>query len=625
MPDEPSERAAAPSFDGQLGPGGAPRATVVVPVAADPKHARWRLEQLYRHTETVLFRLVVADCGADAETRRILAETVEAHPNAEVVDAADGGRGAISRGLAAARTDAVVLLDPRVLVTAGWLDRLLAPLVADPAVGLVCPLSNTGAETRVALPAGYSFADVAELVAAHGERRYPDVREASGGCLLVRREVLARACAGELDAQHEGKGLDGLAAACLAAARALGRRAVVADDCYVYDVREPVSDESAPLTARPDLVYDAVYYLPPTAAGVGGMISVVEIVNRLILLGRRATVATVGSWRVACECLFRPLCYASEAAFLAFAPRTRVLVATGYQTVEPVATICRAYGYAPAYFIQDYEGYFGNGVNLSAVARTYAEIPHRIAVSRWVQGLLRDQHGLDSAVIPLGVATDEFYPHRPAVPRLGELRARGRFLVFAMLRGDDRRGAPYLVEAARRLARICPEITFVFAGRYGDGAEGDGRFRLPALDNALGVGLLDRRAMADYLAACDVVVDASLYQGFGMLGIEAMASGTPAVLSRTGGALEYARDGENCLLFAPRDVRGLCDALLRLRADPALAGRLADEGRRTALPFDWTRLAARHAEFFAPLLPERTSCGRPVAAGGRITTIKKGA
>ncbi|HEX5505617.1 MAG TPA: glycosyltransferase, partial [Thermomicrobiales bacterium] len=555
-----------------------------------------------------------------AETRRILAETAEAHPNATLLPgAADGAGDALARALDTTRTAAVVLLDPRTLVTAGWLERLLAPLAADPTIGLVRPLSNAGGTGGVELPDGYGFADAAELIAARGRRRYPTARAVGGGCVLVRRDVLDRAGADGGGGRHPADGPDGIAAAWLAAAYALGLRAALADDCYVYRVGAPsdVGDDglgylrdagTATLPAPPDLVYDAVYYLPPTAAGVGGMISVAEIVNRLILLGQRATVATVGPWQIDCECLFRPLCYAGEWEILAHPPVTKTLVATGHQTVDLVARVCAATGSAAAYFIQDYEGYFDHGAHMEAVAATYARIPHRIVVSRWVQGLLRERHDADSEVIPLGVAIDEFAPRGAPVPRLREARAAGRFLVFAMLRGDDRRGAPDLVAAARRLNERRPEVTFVFAGRYVDPEARLGGFPLPDLPNVIGVGLLDRAGMARHLASCDAALDASLYQGFGMLGVEALAAGTPAILTRTGGALEYAADGENCLLVEPGDVAGICDAIVRLRDDPALAARLAANGCVTARDYDWSGIAARHARFLAPLQAE--------AAGG---------
>lgn len=611
---------------------------IIVPVHNSPKHLRWCVEALDRHTDPARCHLWLVDDASDDYTKHLLAELAAARPNGTILtnETNQGYVRSVNRALAAGRAPYAVLLNSDVVVTAGWLDRLLAAAASDPAIGLACPLSNQGENLTVAMPPGYSFADTAALIAARGGRRRPDAATVVGYCLLIARRLL------DLIGPFDPIFGDGYVeeADYQFRAAAAGFRAVVVDDCYVYHARGASFGDRAPRELRnwpvfearwgaryraalarfdaadplgplrdpatraphdpPELTYDLVYYLPPTGAGVGGMISVAELVNRLILGGRRATVATVGPWRLDCECLFAPLLYEDEAEFLAFPPRARVLVATGHQTVEPVLRVCRAYGSIPAYFIQDYEGYFANGANLAAVAKTYERIPHRIAVSRWVHDLLARQHDLDSQIIPLGVAIDEFYPRPADLPGLAAARAAGRFLVFAMLRDDDRRGAPFLLEAARRLHRQGAPVTFVFAGRYAAG-EGGGAHPLPDLPNVVGVGLLDRAAMARGLAACDAAVDASLYQGFGMLGIEALASGTPAVLTRTGGAIEYAAHEENCLLVAPRDVRGLCDALLRLRDDPALATRLAAAGRRTATRFDWADLAARHAAFLIPL------------------------
>jgi glycosyltransferase involved in cell wall biosynthesis len=73
---------------------------------------------------------------------------------------------------------------------------------------------------------------------------------------------------------------------------------------------------------------------------------------------------------------------------------------------------------------------------------------------------------------------------------------------------------------------------------------------------------------------------------------EAMASGAPVVTTPISGIPEIVRDGVNGLLVAPDDPRAVADAVLRLRADRALAERISREGRRTVRDeFDGERLA----------------------------------
>ncbi|HET8626165.1 MAG TPA: glycosyltransferase [Thermomicrobiales bacterium] len=616
---------------------------VIIPVHNSPGHLRRCVDSLYRHTDPALFHLYLVDDASDAHTAALLDE-IAARPNATLLrrETNQGFVRAVNDGLDAARGPYAVLLNSDTIVTAGWLERLLAPAVADPTVGLASPLTNNGANLSVTLPPGYGYADTAALVARRGQRRYPGAMTVVGYCLLITRRLIeaiggldpifGRGYVEEADYQFR--------------ARAAGFRAVIVDDCYVYhtgeasfgdylphwlrnypifearwgaeftaalaryEAEDPLGylrDPDGAIPAPPDLDYDVVFSLPPTMAGVGGMIVVVELVNRLILRGLRATVAHTGPWAIEAECLFAPLGYASEADFVAHMPRTRVLVATGYDTVAAVVQICKTFGCEPAYFIQDYEGYFDDAARLSDAAATYEQIPTRIAVSRWVQDLLREQHGLDSALIPPGVALDDFYPRPVAIPELDAARKAGKFLVFGLLRHDDRRGAPYLLEVARRLEDERPEILFVLGGHNAP----------PERPNILGVGLLGHREMARYLAACDAVLDTSLYQGFGLLGLEALASGAAAVLTDSGGCREYAEPDVNCLLVEPRDVRAMAGALARLRADPALRRRLGAAGRATTARFAWPAVAERHVGVYATLGARARLDERRYALAGR--------
>lgn len=603
---------------------------IVIPVFNSPRHTRWCLESLFQQTDQRLFHLYLVDDGSDQVTAVLLRDFTERYANITLL-VNEENRGFLpsaNRGLGETRARFVVLLNSDTLVTPGWLERLIAAPLDDPTIGLACPLSNHAENLSVAMPAGYSYLETAGLVAARSQRRYPDAATVVGFCLLLTRDLIEKV--GLFDPVF-GRGYVEEADLQFRAAEA-GFRAAVVDSCYVYHTREASFGDYLPhwqrnyplfrerwgdrfdralatfeqrddlgylrdaatrqLLAPPEPLLDVLFYLPPTMAGVGGMISVVEIANRLIRRGVRAGVAHTGPWAVTAECLFSPLAYDSDADFSARPPLARVIVATGYQTVEPVIAACRRFNAALAYFIQDYEGYFDNATNLSAAAATYDRIPARIAVSEWLRGLLLEQHGVDATVIPLGCATEEFYPRPVRFPQLDSARAAGRTVVFALLRADDRRGAPYLLEVARRLETTAPDVVFVFAGHN----------RPPARANTVDAGLLARREMSRYLAAADIVLDASLYQGFGMLGIEAMASGAATVLTSNGGSAEYARDGENALLVPPRDVRAMCDAILTLHHDPELRARLGRAARATALAFDWDGIAARHGEVYAPLV-----------------------
>jgi glycosyltransferase involved in cell wall biosynthesis len=79
----------------------------------------------------------------------------------------------------------------------------------------------------------------------------------------------------------------------------------------------------------------------------------------------------------------------------------------------------------------------------------------------------------------------------------------------------------------------------------------------------------------------------SLYEGFGLPPLEAMACGTPVVTSRLSSLPEVV--GEAAILVDPYDVDDIAGALVRLLSDPALRERLATLGRARATHFSWDK------------------------------------
>jgi glycosyltransferase involved in cell wall biosynthesis len=112
-----------------------------------------------------------------------------------------------------------------------------------------------------------------------------------------------------------------------------------------------------------------------------------------------------------------------------------------------------------------------------------------------------------------------------------------------------------------------------------------------------------RRDVPVVLAALDLFVQPSLYEGFGLSLLEAMAAGLPVVASRVGGIPEVVQDGATGVLVPPQDPGALAAAAIRLLRDPGEAQRLgAAAARRTRERHSLRAVAARVDALYREIL-----------------------
>ncbi len=195
-----------------------------------------------------------------------------------------------------------------------------------------------------------------------------------------------------------------------------------------------------------------------------------------------------------------------------------------------------------------------------------------------------------ATIVPCGVDVDHFRPLAAARSGRGAQR-RHRLLVVGRL--VQRKGIGTTVEALRSL----PDAELVVVGgppAHALAADPAVQ-RLRRLAEDLGVadrlhftGSLDRDDMPAAINACDVVVSAPWYEPFGIVPLEAMASGRPVVGTAVGGLLDTVVPGLTGELVPPRDPVALAEALGDLLADPERRARYGAAGRARAVErYDW--------------------------------------
>jgi glycosyltransferase involved in cell wall biosynthesis len=106
--------------------------------------------------------------------------------------------------------------------------------------------------------------------------------------------------------------------------------------------------------------------------------------------------------------------------------------------------------------------------------------------------------------------------------------------------------------------------------------------------------------------AMDVFAMPSIWEGFGLVLLEAMAAGRPIVASRVATIPEVVLDGETGLLVPAGDPLALADALARLAADPDLASQFGEAGReRVRRQFSIEKMVGDTELLYRELLEER--------------------
>jgi glycosyltransferase involved in cell wall biosynthesis len=185
-------------------------------------------------------------------------------------------------------------------------------------------------------------------------------------------------------------------------------------------------------------------------------------------------------------------------------------------------------------------------------------------------------------VVYNGVDHDRFAPR--AVDSEAIARRYGVRYPFILCVGSlmPWRNAPRLLEAASRL-----EMGLLFVGRDIWGTDPTARLAAEhGWDWARFTGYVDDDALPELYAAARVFAYPSLYEGFGIPPLEAMACGTPVVASTAGALPEVL--GDAALLVEPHDVDALSQALAAAAQDH---GELRRRGLARAAEFTWARTA----------------------------------
>ena len=237
----------------------------------------------------------------------------------------------------------------------------------------------------------------------------------------------------------------------------------------------------------------------------------------------------------------------------------------------------------------------------------YRRLDRTLAVSEAARDCVLRHFPGPVDILPNGVSLERF---RPGIPRFKRFDDGTPTILFVG-RHDPRKGLPDLVRAAAALAEEGVPFRLVIVG--------DGVLRRRIERMAAGAlrgrvhfeGRVSQEKLPRYYASADLFCSpARGGESFGIVLLEAMASGVPIVATDLPGYRTVLTPGVEGLMAPPRDPAALRDALRTMLQSPALRAEMGARGLETARRYAWPAIAARLEEVYGSLV----GLGRVAAA-----------
>ena len=243
-----------------------------------------------------------------------------------------------------------------------------------------------------------------------------------------------------------------------------------------------------------------------------------------------------------------------------------------------------------------------------AYLRAFIYADTYVAISAATRRLAEARGLYPVTIITIGVANEFFkvQRHADADPEVAAAR-KGRMVLLTTGRLIPRKGVAWFV------TNVLPRLDVLYV--VGGGGRDHARIVQAAADAGVTDKLLliwqpDQERLYKLFAAADVFVMPNIpipndVEGFGIVGIEAAASGLPVVASRLEGIPDAVVDGESGILVEPANADAYVAAIEKMRTDPEARVAFGEKARRyVRTRNDWREVVGAYARLFRDLCGE---------------------
>mgnify|MGYP003413355607 FL=1 len=232
-----------------------------------------------------------------------------------------------------------------------------------------------------------------------------------------------------------------------------------------------------------------------------------------------------------------------------------------------------------------------------------------IACSSFMRDQIADIFSVEESritVIPNGIDPDDLPAGDPA--ELADLRSQfaapGENLVLLIGRLVYEKGFQLALEAMPRVIEEVPNTRFLVAGSGTHEAELHKQAKeLGLMEHGTFLGWIGDDVLHSLYRIADLTVVPSIYEPFGLVALEAMASECPCIAADTGGLREVVPLEGAGLRFRASDPEHLAEAAIQVLSDERLSQKMIAEGLAHIRLFDWEDVAGRTLDLYNEILP----------------------
>ena len=236
--------------------------------------------------------------------------------------------------------------------------------------------------------------------------------------------------------------------------------------------------------------------------------------------------------------------------------------------------------------------------------RWFKKLDGRIAVSRPAMDYVNKHYPCTYDIIPNGIELADFRPDLEPLPQFMD----GKINLLFVGRMEKRKGLEYLLKAYSLIKPDCPDCRLIIVGPGTRSREKYEKMVAEAeLADVVFAGNVDYKILPRYYRTADIFcAPATGHESFGIILLEAMATGTPVVASRISGYASVLTNEHDGLLVPPKQEVPLAQAIARLMKEPSLRHQLGHRGIQTSSIYGWESVSRRVMDYYTRTIISRS-------------------